>query len=372
MKPTLSELLSTRRILVCCGAGGVGKTTTATGLALAAAREGRRVLALTIDPSKRLAETLGVERNLKAPVSLPEERLRQAGIEPPGSLETWMLDPQLIASGVVRRLAPSPESAERLMNNRIYKGVSGMVAGMQEYTAMQALYDFVQEDRYDLVILDTPPSRNALDFLDGPRRLSRFFDGRIFQLFVPSEEQGFVQRAASSLISRVLSAVFGEETFGDLQEFFNAFATIFTQLTRNASQMGEFLADPEGVAFLLVTSPSPAALTDAFFFRKKTEEMNLPFRAFILNRSQAYDLDRVYPTADLLGPAPSPAALSGLAKLQELADLEVAQVKRDQKLLRQLGEKAGDQAMAMALPNLTGGANDIASLLKIANVLVSS
>ncbi|MEO1273059.1 MAG: ArsA-related P-loop ATPase, partial [Myxococcota bacterium] len=148
MKPTLSELLSTRRILVCCGAGGVGKTTTATGLALAAARQGRRVLALTIDPSKRLAETLGVERNLKAPVSLPAERLEKAGIVPPGSLETWMLDPQLIASSVVNRLAPSPEVAKRLTENRIYKGVSSMVAGMQEYTAMQALFDFVQEERY--------------------------------------------------------------------------------------------------------------------------------------------------------------------------------------------------------------------------------
>jgi transcriptional regulator with XRE-family HTH domain len=112
--PTLQELILTRRILVCCGAGGVGKTTAATALALAAARRGRKVLALTIDPSKRLAETLGVERNLKTPVSMPEDRLVQAGIGPPGGLETWMLDPSLIAERVVKRFAKTPERAEQL------------------------------------------------------------------------------------------------------------------------------------------------------------------------------------------------------------------------------------------------------------------
>ncbi|MFK7928255.1 MAG: ArsA family ATPase, partial [Myxococcota bacterium] len=174
----IEELVMNRRILVVCGAGGVGKTTTATALALAGARQGRRVLALTVDPSKRLAQTLGVDRNLEAPISIPEERLRLAGIEPPGSLETWMLDPKLVADRMVQKLAKDPEEVERLMQNRIYRGISRMVAGMQEYMAMEALHEFHEEGRYDLVILDTPPSRNALAFLEGPQRMANFLDGR--------------------------------------------------------------------------------------------------------------------------------------------------------------------------------------------------
>jgi len=362
----------TRRILVCCGAGGVGKTTTATGIAIAAARRGRRVLALTIDPSKRLAETLGVERNLTKPVSMPADRLKQAGIEAPGALETWMLDPQLVASRVVQRLAQTPEAAEKLMNNRIYKSVSSMVAGMQEYTAMEALHGFIDEGRYDLVVLDTPPSRNALDFLDGPRRLGRFLDGRIFQIFMPGDDLNFIQRATSNLIGKVLTAVFGEASYKDLQEFFEMFSKILGKLNNNATTMSSFLANPEEVGFVLVTSPSPIALTDAFFFQRKTEEMNLPFKAFILNRSQANIADRVYPSDDLLGPDPTPLQRSALTKLQKLAELEIAQVERDQELLQQLQNRAGEGALAMALPSLTGGVNDIPSLLQIAESLAGN
>lgn len=370
MKPTIHDLLMHRRVVVCCGAGGVGKTTSATGLALAAARAGRRVLALTIDPSKRLAETLGVARNLKHPVSLPPERLKLAGIEAPGSLETWMLDPQLVSDGVVRRFFKDEADAQRLMNNRIYQGISSMVAGMQEYTAMEALYSFTQSDKYDLIILDTPPSRNALDFLDGPRRVARFFDGRIFKLFIPEENPGLVQRAAQNLIARVLTAVFGDGPFKDLQTFFTDAAGIFGRLTQNAGAMDGYLRDPEQVAFFLVASPSPESLTDAFFFRKKTVAMGLPFRAFVLNRSQANPGPRVMPDASMLPPNPTEAHLTGLEKLQRLAQLEVAQVERDKGLLAQLDERAGDDAVAIALPTLTGGANDMPSLLQIADAFM--
>src|SRR4051812_3115558 len=148
----IGELIRNRRVIVCCGAGGVGKTTTAAALSLAAARAGRRVLVLTIDPSKRLAETLGVSRNPPTPVAVPPDRQIAAGIHAPASLDAWMLDPKLVADESVRRLTKNPEDAERVLGNRIYQQVSSMVAGMHEYTAMEALHRLVNEGRYDLVV----------------------------------------------------------------------------------------------------------------------------------------------------------------------------------------------------------------------------
>jgi anion-transporting ArsA/GET3 family ATPase len=364
----ISEIIAGNRVIVCCGAGGVGKTTTATGLALAAARAGRSVLALTIDPSKRLAQTLGVERNLKEPAPVPASFLEAAGATS-GSLHAWMLDPQLVADRSVDKLSPTPAVAARLKSNRMYKQLSRMVAGMQEYTAMEALHGFLDGGEYDLVILDTPPSRNALDFLDGPRRLERFFDGRIFQLFLPGEKASFIGRAASSLIRRAMSGVFGEATFLELQEFFGAFENIMYALTRNALRTREMLSDAETVSFLLVTSPAPEALEDAHLFRQKVEALGLPFGGFVLNRSLAAGVARVAPDRSMLGPEPSEAALSGLRKLQRLAVLEEAAVGEDLKLLDELTQRAGEGAVALALPTFPEGAHDIAGLVRVARAL---
>ena len=371
MSGPLGALIRDRRVIICCGAGGVGKTTTATALALAAARSGRKVLALTIDPSKRLAETLGVERNLRVPVSLPAERLERAFIRPPGALETWMLDPQLVSDRAVTRLASGESDAERLKDNRIYQQISRMVAGMQEYTAMEALYGFMREERYDLIVLDTPPSRHALEFLDGPRRLERFFDGRIFQLFKPSEDVGFIRQAASKLIGQVLSSVFGEENYDELQEFFVAFSPLFSTLTRNAGDMFRRLSDPADCAFLLVSSPSSEAVVDALHFRAKTRELGLPFGGFILNRSKAWNDARVMPEASIFGPAPSPVQLSALAKLKKLALLEEVEATRHAHVLAELTQTAGDKAFAAALPEFPSGANDLDALVQLAGIVSS-
>lgn len=372
----MRELVGKRNILVICGAGGVGKTTTSTALALAGARQGRKVLALTVDPSKRLAQTLGVDRNLSAPVSIPEERLVRAGIEPPGELHAWMLDPKLVADRVVQKLASDPEEVERLMQNRIYNGISRMVAGMQEYMAMEALHEFQEEGRYDLVILDTPPSRNALAFLEGPQRMANFLDGRIFHLFLPSgtseSRPGLFRRAAGAVIERVNRAVFGDETFEDLQEFFGSFSGILGTLNNNAGDMIRMLGNEDEVAFLLVTSPTDASVSDAHFFRERTSEMGLPFAGFVLNRSQALAAGRVFPTRDMLPDDASAAALSGLAKLQALAEVERSEMERDNHLLATLAEEAGDTAFALATPTVPGGANDLPSLLQISESLWSA
>ncbi len=370
MSCSLAELIQDRQVLVCCGAGGVGKTTTAAGLALAAARNGRKVLALTVDPSRRLAETLGVESNLPAPVTLPPSRLEAAGIEPPGELQTWMLDPQRVSDRVVRRFARDEELAERLMKNRFYRHISRMVSGMQEYTAMEALHGFIQEGRYDLVVLDTPPSRNALAFLDGPRRLQRFFDGRIFKLFMPREEASLIRRAASLLIGRVMGGAFGDDNYREMQEFFVSFKELFVLLSANAVRMRKVMQDPDQVAFLLVTSSAPDAIEDAHFFRRKTDELQLPFRAFVLNRSRAYEDGRQLPDEDLLGHPPTDMQRSALHKLQGLAELELAEMRRDGALLDELRQDAGEDAIAVALPELPRGAEELASLVELSEVLM--
>lgn len=370
LPPSLPAIVRSARVVVCAGSGGVGKTTTATALALAAAREGRRVLALTVDPSRRLAQTLGVARSLAEPTPVPAEVSRAAGLADPGLLEAWMLDPGVVADRFVHRFADSPEEARRLVDNRIYRQVSRMIAGMQEYAAMEALYAFLREGRYDLVVLDTPPSRHALDFLQGPSRLASFFDGRIFSLFLPSEQPGFIRRTASKVVHRVNTAVFGAEAYADLQEFFVSFSRIFLRLDRRASSGLEALSDPDEVAFVLVTSPAGEALADATFFRRKCRELDLPFRGFVLNRTPAGDDARDMPPADLFGAAPDVVQRSALAKLIELAGIERADVARHREILRDLAREGGDGTFALPLPSLPEGAEDLAGLVRLADRLV--
>lgn len=363
----VGELIRERKIIVCCGAGGVGKTTTAAAMSIAAARAGRKVLVLTIDPSRRLAETLGVSRNPPEPVRVPDDRQAAAGIKAPGSLDAWMLDPKLVADSAVRRLSRNPADAERILNNRIYQQVSTMVAGMHEYTAMEALFRLVNEGRYDLVVLDTPPSRHALDFLEAPRRLSGLVDSRAISAFLPSGD-GLVARAASKVIQKILAAVFGDEFAEEFVGFLSTFTGIFRSLNVDVGEMRRFLSGPD-VAFLLVSSPAPATLTEAYFFQDKTKALELPFRGFVLNRSKAGALERVMPPSR---DEADPVLSAGLTRLHQLAELEQHAAARDLALLEDLKKRAGDTATALALPELPQGADDIATLVAVADRLAAS
>jgi len=373
METRVFDLIRRRKVIVCCGAGGVGKTTTATGIAIAAARHGRKVLALTIDPSKRLAEVLGVARDLPRPVALPESRLAAAGIAPPGLLETWMLDPQRVTERTVERLVGDTDEMRRLTGNRIYREVSRMVSGMQEYTAMEALHGFLREGRYDLVVLDTPPSRNALDFLEGPGRLAHFLEGKVFQLFAPPKDANILQQGAAKVLGRVLGAAFGEDNHRDLTEFFGSFHGVFGRLNESAQAMRGHLSNATEVGFVLVSSPAQEAIEDAYFFRQRVVEMKLPFSGFVLNRSQARSDRRPCPPDDrFFGGAPTPVQARAIAKLRRLGALEHNEVERDRALLADLARDAGPGAFAIATPHCPGGANDMPSLLRIADALAAS
>ena len=360
-------LLREQKIIVCCGAGGVGKTTTAAATALAAARLGRRVLVLTIDPSKRLAETLGVSRNPPVPVALDPARLVAMGIAGPGSLDAWLLDPKLVSDDSVKRIIKDPAEQARFLSNRIYQQVSSMVAGMHEYTAMKALHQLVTEGKYDLVVLDTPPSRNALDFLDAPRRLARLLDGKVFQALLP-RKGGLIARAASRLVDRISVTVFGPEFGAELTESIGTFSSLFLQLGGEVNAMRDLLSQPE-CAFVLVCSPAEETLAEVQFFREKSSELGLPFRGFVLNRSRAADDQRVLPGPELLPPDAGPDAKSGWTKLAVLARAEYAAAERDRRLLGALIERAGPDAVALAVPSLPAGADDVATLVAVADVL---
>lgn len=360
---SLSELVQHRRAIVCCGAGGVGKTTTAASLSLAAARLGRKVLVLTIDPSRRLAETLGVSQNPPEPIPLSPDRQRAAGIEPPGSLHAWMLDARRVCDDSVRRFAKDEATAQRLLGNRVYQQATQMVSGLHEYTAVKALHRFITEGVYDLVVLDTPPSRNALDFLDAPSRFSGFFDGGIFKVFLPVGSTVF-GKATARVVAKVLGAVFGGDFAGEMSSFLASFATLFGAMNADFKEIRALLAREES-AFLLVTTPSEAALAEAHFFHDKIVTLGLPFGGFILNRSAALSR-KEFPEPSMVPDDGLPALRSALERMKGLARKEHLEAARDRGVLAELALRGGLTAFAVPLPNIAAGASDVATLATLA------
>jgi anion-transporting ArsA/GET3 family ATPase len=360
---TPAQLLRDKRVVVVCGAGGVGKTTTSASLALAAARAGRRVLVITIDPSKRLAQTLGVSPHAPEPTALSDDRLRAVGVAEGGALAAWMLDPQSVSDQTVRRLSPDAASAERLLRNGVYRNVTSMIAGMQEYMAVEALHEFVRDGRYDLVVLDTPPSRDALRFLDAPSRATAFLDRRVLQLFIPGAESR-LRRTASKVFEGLLDLAFGERARREIQQFFQLFERVLAYLGRSQGEMRDFFGGPE-IAFVLVSSPAPEALAEAGYFEEKTRSLSLPLAGFVLNRSRAWTIDRPLPSEVQL-PADTPdAARRALGKLAPFAGEEAASAAHHQALYASIAERMPG-AFALALPDLPGAASDLEALVALA------
>jgi anion-transporting ArsA/GET3 family ATPase len=361
--PDLATLVREKKVIVCCGAGGVGKTTTSAALALAGAKQGRRVLVLTIDPARRLAQAMGIHESMREPMAVPRERLLEAGVEE-GSLDAWMLNPDVVFDSLVRRMATSEEQAERILESRLFRHLSELVAGMQEYTAAEALFELSSSGRYDLVVLDTPPSRNALDFLEAPGKLARFLDEKILNLFLPAKQKGLF-RKASQLIGTIFTKVFGAEFFSEIQEFLSAFGGMFGPMRLHAEGVRSLLSSDEA-AFVLVASPDQAALGDARYFRDRILSMGLPFAGFVLNRSWVRTDGFVDPDT-LAVPLGSPAAAkAGLTKLVALAKVEHARVLRDRALLRQLASEVPASAFAVAAPYLGEAIEDLKGLAAFA------
>ena len=372
----LAPLVATKKVLVCCGAGGVGKTTTSAALGFAAGLAGRRALVLTIDPARRLAEAMGIPAGSREPVRVPRERLVAAAetYRPGGTVgdvDAWMLAPAVVFEELVRRVAPDPERARVVLSSRLYRHLSEVVAGMQEYTAAEALYDLSTSGKYDLVVLDTPPARNALDFLEAPGKLARFLDERIISIFLPNTSRGFFKKA-QELIGSVFSRVFGAEFFAELQEFLAAFAGMFGPMRAHAEGVRALLKSNDA-AFLLVTSPDQAALEDARYFRDRIKSMGLPFAGFVLNRSWVRTDGLVSPEhLELTEHAKVPGVHEAIRKLGALAAIELARVQRDRELLAQLVAEVPSTAFAVATPYLGEAIEDVRGLAMLARGIAES
>ena len=265
------------RIVVCCGAGGVGKTTTSAALALAAAEAGRSVVVLTIDPARRLAQSLGLEEldNEPRPVDVPGAT---------GDLAAMMLDMKRTFDDIVVAHS-TPERAQQILVNPFYQSLSSSFAGTQEYMAMEKLGQLRAADTWDLIVVDTPPSRSALDFLDAPKRMSRFLDGAMIRLLMAPSRAGlrFVN-AGFMVFSRIISKVLGGQLLRDISSFVSALDTMFGGFRERATATYELLRRP-GTAFLVVATPEPDALREASYFVDRLSAEELPLAGLVLNRT---------------------------------------------------------------------------------------
>ena len=341
MSAHMRALLDERRIIVCCGTGGVGKTTVSAVVAVEAARRGRRAVVVTIDPAKRLANTLGLDTLSNTAHEIDRRRWDAEGVAPStGRLFALMLDTKSTFDGLVTRYSESPAQAERILDNRFYRSISSALSGTQEYMAMEKLYELHEDDSYDLIVVDTPPTRHALDFLDAPRRLTRLLDNRLFRLVIaPTRASMRVAGRALQAFLRQAAKVLGASAIEDVVAFFRAFEGMEEGFRDRAVHVLELLSD-HSTAFVLVTSPRRDAVEEASFFAAKLAESDIAVAALVVNRVHPRFGDeapeglraRAESLAKLDGDAERSAAGRRLAALYEnLADFqEVADRERRQ------------------------------------------
>src|SRR5580698_5525394 len=273
---TLNALVTERAVIVCCGSGGVGKTTVSATFALAAARAGRRACVVTVDPARRLADSLGVQSLANMPTEVSGDW--------PGQLFALMLDTKGTFDDLIHTYARTPDQAEGILANRLYQNLAGALSGTQEYMAMEKLYELVNSADFDVVVVDTPPTRNALDLLDAPRRLTRFLENRLFRaLLLPTRMSLRAIGVATQALLRTISKVAGAEIVQDALAFFQAFEGMEEGFRTRAGAVRELLADPN-TAYVLVTSARPDAISEASFFAEKLSEREVKPAALVVNR----------------------------------------------------------------------------------------
>jgi anion-transporting ArsA/GET3 family ATPase len=280
----VADCLRDKEVCICAGSGGVGKTTTSAAIAMGMAAQGKKVAVLTIDPAKRLANSLGLPELGNEETLVDPARFAEQGIEMQGELWAMMPDAKRTFDDLVERHAPDEETRDRILSNRIYQELSNAMAGSQEYMATEKLYELYQEGRYDLLVLDTPPTRNALDFIDAPERMTRFIEGRSLQFFLKPGKLGMriVGRSGGMLFS-VLKRITGIDLLQDLSEFFQSFGDMAQGFSERAQRVGELLAD-DVTTFLLVTAPEREPIDEAVYFWRRLQEARLPFGGVVVNK----------------------------------------------------------------------------------------
>lgn len=286
---SLLEALQEKKVIVCVGSGGVGKTTTSAAIALRAAQDGARVCVLTIDPARRLANALGLEElgNVARPIE--PSLFTEAGLEAPrGSLNAMMLDTKRTWDELVEKYASDEEQRERIYNNGFYKQISSALTGSHEFMAMEKVYDLHLQGEYDLLVVDTPPTKHALDFLDAPQKMINFMDEDILKWFLKPAREGtkFGLRMLSSSgawVMKLLEKITGLQLLRDLSDFFDSFSGMYSGFVDRARAVQKLMHEP-GTTFVLVTSPDPHTLEEARYFYERIEEYEMDFSGFVFNK----------------------------------------------------------------------------------------
>jgi len=354
---TPAELARTRSVLICCGSGGVGKTTVAAAFALEAARMGRRACVVTIDPAKRLADALGLGSLSNTPARVD---LSLTSGDTTGELWALMLDTKTTFDELVVRYAPSDQQAEGILQNRLYKNLSQALSGTQEYMAMEKLYELHSDSRFDLVVVDTPPTRNALDFLDAPRRLTRFLDNRIFRLLVmPTRAYLKAVTLATQAFLRTVSKVVGAEVVDDAVAFFQAFEGMEAGFRERAARVETLLSDP-GTAFVVVASARKDTVIEAAYFIDRLSTSGFETANLVVNRLHPR-FGQPGTAARLRAAGRDDALVTNLAQLEAVGEREEAH-------FAELAEAVAP-APVTRVPFLADDVHDLGGLEKVAAYL---
>jgi anion-transporting ArsA/GET3 family ATPase len=349
----LTSLLADKRIVICAGSGGVGKTTTAAAVAMGMAERGLRVAVVTIDPARRLANSLGLEELGNEPRLIDPARFSEHGVELRGELWAMTLDAKRTFDELIERLAPDERTRDDVLANRIYQQLSSAVAGSQEFTAIAKLYELDQDGGFDVLVLDTPPSRNALDFLDAPDRLTRFFQGRALRMLLrPAGLGGRILGRGSGVVFAVLQRVTGVDLLRDLSVFFRSLGGMVDGFTERARRVGALLEDP-ATTFLIVTAPRHDPVEEAIFFHRKLRDAGMPFGGLVVNRVHAAPDGEV---PEELGAALGARVEASVRELAALAERDAANVER-------LRAALGDPAVVV--PELDDDVHDVEGLARM-------
>jgi anion-transporting ArsA/GET3 family ATPase len=357
----------TAHVVVCCGSGGVGKTTTSAALAVGLAKAGARVAVLTIDPARRLADALSVGAIGNTAVPVPVLDL------PAGAgLDAMMLDAKRTFDDVVGRFASSPEARDRILSNHYYRFVSTRLAGSHEYMAMEKLYDVATSGMYDVVVLDTPPSRHALDFLAAPGRMANLMDEGVMRwLVLPASRGGWkmIERG-SELLARVLRSMLGERTIGDIAEFFSAFQGLWDGFRERSIAVRALLAS-DATRFVLVTTPAPGARAEALQFVEVLAAGKMPFGGFLVNRCVTPPTDSAVPSFGDPPAGEDPARWHALVRALAAAPERRRQLVADQeRALADLRAHA-PRAALWRVPDAGREVHDLPALAELARHLPS-
>jgi anion-transporting ArsA/GET3 family ATPase len=367
---SVAELLNGKRICVCAGSGGAGKTTTSAAIALGMAALGARVAVVTIDPARRLANALGLEELGNEPGRVESDRLAFDGLEIRGELWAMMLDPKRTFDELIDRIAPDEARAAEIKANRVYGELSTAVSGSQEFTAIAKLYDLASEGDFDLLVLDTPPSRNALDFLDAPRRLTSFLEGRALKAFMRPTGVGMrvLGRGALPLLAG-LRRITGLDLISDLSTFFQLLGDMTADFSARAAQVQKLLT-ASTTAFVLVTSAQSPQIDEAIWFRRTLEENGLPFAGVVVNRVH-HDLLGDTEPEDVSAALTRKLGVDLAAKVSDnFHDYHVL-ARRDYNNIAQLAREL-DRHPILLVPHLDQDVHDVQGLLLMHRYLFAS